>query len=261
MSAVMSNVTDSATKLSIVMPVRNDGINLLTIVKIIEAIVTTPHEIIVVHDSPDDDCVAAVAVLQKQFANVFRVHNTSGRGVVRALTAGIETARGDYIVTYAADDIGPALILDKMVGLMESGCDYLNMTRYAHGGRCFGGSPAEKVLSRLANKTFRYLSASALTDCTMGFKMFRRSIFADFQLSTEHAGWSFAFEMAIKAQLMGLRIGEVPIVSINRPYEGKSTLKLYEWIRVYLRWYFYGVRRLHLLRRKSKPVVFSAVAQ
>lgn len=255
------NAVETPITLSIVMPVRNDGINLRTIVKIIEALVTTRHEIIVVYDSPDDDAIPAVAELQKQFTDLFPVHNTRGRGVVKALTAGIEIARGEYVVTYAADDIGPALILDKMVALMDTGCDYLNMTRYERGGRCFGGSVVEKILSRTANKSFQYFSASVFTDCTMGFKMFRRSIFPAFELSNRHAGWSFAFEMAIKAQLLGVRVGEVPVVSINRPYEGKSTLNLREWVKAYLRWYLYGVRRLHVLKARPKLMLFPTTAQ
>jgi dolichol-phosphate mannosyltransferase len=239
--------------LTILVPVRNDGSSLKTVSRVINAIVSTPLEIIAVHDSPDDDAIEAVATLRKQFDNIFAVHNMRGRGVANAVISGVEAARGDYVVTFAADDLGPVLALEKMVRYMDAGAQFVSVTRYASGGKCFGGTPIARLLSRWANRTFRWFSASALSDCTMGFKMFRRDVFPRFELDPKGAGWSFAFDMSIKAQLLGLKIAEVPIVSLNRLFddEGASSFSFWSWVKVYLRWYWYGVRKLHRLRRPS----------
>ena len=108
-------------KLSIVMPVRNDGINVATIAKVVNALIETPHEILVVHDTPDDDCIEIVGQLQKAFDNISRIHNQRGRGVVNAITSGTEVARGEYIMILTADDIGPVVVLDRMVRIMDTG--------------------------------------------------------------------------------------------------------------------------------------------
>jgi dolichol-phosphate mannosyltransferase len=252
----MNSSPAAAKLLSIVMPVRDDGNSLQIVSKVINALLTVPHEIVVVHDTADDDAIEAVAALRRKFDNVFCVHNRRGRGVANAVISGVEAAHGDYVVTFAADDLGPVLALERMVRHMDAGCDFVSVTRYGFGGKCFGGTPVARLLSRWANRTFGWLSSSALTDCTMGFKMFRKDIFPQFQLNPKGAGWSFAFEMSIKAQLLGLTIGEVPIVSLNRLFddEGTSSFSLWSWIKVYLRWYWYGARKLHLLRPRA-PVM------
>ncbi len=74
------------------------------------------------------------------------------------------------------------------------------------------------LLSRLANFLFNHLSGSVLTDATTGIKMFRRSIFDQLHLEAQPVGWAVAFEMSIKARLNRLKLGEVPIISIDRLY-------------------------------------------
>jgi hypothetical protein len=40
-----------------------------------------------------------------------------------------------------------------------------------------------------------------------------------------------------------LKLGEVPIVSIDRLYGGKSTFVLGPWATEYLRWFLWGLRQ------------------
>ena len=82
--------------------------------------------------------------------------------------------------------------------------------------------------------------------------MFRRSIFDRLQLEAGPVGWAVAFEMAIKAQYLGLKLSEVGVISIDRPYGGKSTFQLKLWWREYARWFWWGVRHLHRWN-KAKP--------
>ena len=73
--------------------------------------------------------------------------------------------------------------------------------------------------------------------------MFRKSAFERFGLESRPIGWAFAFEMAIKAQHLGLGLGEVPLVSIDRLFGGQSSFKLGPWLVEYLRWFFWGLRK------------------
>ena len=43
-------------KLSILVCVRNKGINIKVMLKILHAMIEVPHEILFIHDNPDDDC-------------------------------------------------------------------------------------------------------------------------------------------------------------------------------------------------------------
>lgn len=246
----MTSTIDKELKLSIVTPVRNEGVNIPIALKILNAVVDVPHEVLVVHDRPDDDSIAAVQSLRHQFPQVRLVHNRLGRGVANAIRAGVQVASGRYVLIFAVDELGPVLAIDDMLELMDQGCDLVSCTRYAGGGRRLGGSLAGKILSQVANKLFHRLAGGTLTDATTGIKMLRRSLFERFTLESRPVGWSVAFELAIKAQLTGSQLGEVPIVSIDRLFGGESTFSVGPWMVEYLRWFFWGWKRL---RRRSWP--------
>ena len=104
------------------------------------------------------------------------------------------------------------------------------------------------------------MAGSVLTDCTTGIKMFQRDQFETLQLEQqglegEAGGWVVAFEMGIKAQLRGLVMGEVPIISIDRLYGGKSTFRAWPWTVEYLRWFIWGMRQLRMKRQNKGTVV------
>jgi len=235
--------------LTILMPVRNEGVNLRFMLKMLRAIVEVPYEVLIVHDTLDDDSLQVVSEISSDQA-VHAVHNTLGPGVVNALRAGVAASRGRYVLIFAADEVGPVLAIEDMLALMERGCEFVSCTRYAYGGRRLGGSFVGGVLSRAANKLFHWLAGSVLTDCTTGIKMFRRDRFESLHLESGPIGWAVAFEMSIKAQLGSLMLGEVPIVSIDRLYGGRSTFRVGPWTAAYFRWFTWGVWQL---RKTSRP--------
>lgn len=225
------------------MPVRNEGINLKIMLKVLNAVVEVPHEVLVVYDHPDDDSIRVVEAMQGDHPHARAIRNALGPGVVNAIRAGVNAAVGEYVLIFAADEVGPVLAIEDMLELMNQGCDFVSCTRYAHGGRRLGGSFVGGALSRLANRLFHLLSGSVLTDSTTGIKMFRRSVFPTLNLEARPIGWAVTFEMAIKAQLAGLVLGEVPIISIDRLFGGKSTFRPGPWVAEYLRWFLWGLMR------------------
>ena len=235
---------DQSPIVSIVIPVRNEGANLRISLKFLAALVEVPYEVLLVYDFPTDSSVPVVKELNIDYPQFKLVLNTRGVGVSNALLAGIEAAKGDYISLMLADDTGPMTSLGDMIALMEDGCQFVSCTRYAHGGYRLGGSRLGYYLSITANKLFYWLAGCVLTDATTGIKMFRRDIFKDFPFEARPVGWAVVFEMAMKAQTMGLTLGEVPIISIDRLYGGKSTFKLIPWVQEYSRWFIWGLLNL-----------------
>jgi dolichol-phosphate mannosyltransferase len=248
-------VDEAAPVVSILMPVRNEGLNLTIMLKILKAVVDVPHEVLVVVDRADDDSLKVVARMAPEDSAIRSVHNTLGPGIPNALRAGVGSARGKYVLIFAADEVGPVLAIDDMIALMDSGCDLVSCTRYAHGGRRLGGSLIGCILSRTANWLFCRLSGCQLTDATTGIKMFKPDLLERLQLEARPVGWAVAFEIGIKAQLAGLRLGEVPIVSIDRLYGGTSTFAVGAWTAEYLRWFVWGLRQSLTLRRSALPGV------
>lgn len=237
------------------MPVRNEGINIRIMLKILRAVIEIPHEILIVYDSQDDDCIKIIHELSPDYPHVKLVYNNLGRGVVNAIRAGIKNSNGEYILIFAADEVGPVLAIDDMITLMDRGCDLVSCTRYAYGGRRLGGSLIGGILSILGNRVFSALSGSVFTDSTTGIKMFRRSIFNTITLESKPVGWAVVFELAIKAQIEGFKLGEIPIISIDRLYGGKSTFILGPWFKEYLKWFLWGIPRLHTSERRQKSVM------
>ena len=239
-------------KLSVLLPVRNEGINLRIMLKLLRGMVDVSHEVLVVYDDPADDSVEVVNAMRREYAEIRPVLNTLGRGVVNAIRAGVAASTGQYVLIFAADEVGPVIAIDDMLQLMEQGCDLVSCTRYAYGGRRLGGSLVGGVLSRLANRLFHRLAGSGLTDATTGVKMFKRERFDELRLSGRPIGWAVAFEISMKAELAGWRLGEVPIISIDRLYGGSSTFRLGPWFGEYLRWFIWGARALRSSRRKRQ---------
>ncbi|MBZ5636445.1 MAG: glycosyltransferase family 2 protein [Acidobacteriia bacterium] len=259
-TATEPNVMEQLAKLnpvtlSILLPVRNEGINLRIMVKLLGAVVDVPHELLIVHDFPEDDSIPVVRAMQSNHKNLRLVHNERGRGVVNAIRAGVDAAVGDYVLLFAADEVGPVLAIEDMLALMQEGCDLVSCSRYAHGGRRLGGSWIGGVLSRFANRLFHRLAGCVLSDATTGIKLFRRSLFPTLHLEARPVGWAVTFEMAMKAQLAGWKLGEVPVISIDRLYGGKSTFRLGPWTGEYLRWFLWGFQNLRRVPKSSRPKV------
>lgn len=231
-------------KLSILLPVRNEGVNLKMALRILKATIDVPHELLVIYDSLDDNSIPIIESMRRHYPQIKPVHNTLGKGVTRALRAGIQQAQGDYIFILSADDMGPVLTVEDMVALMDQGYDVVSSTRYSQGGRVLGGAVTGRLLSRMANNFFYFLFDTKLTDATVSMKMYRRSIFEKIKLEST-VGWSVSFELAIKSHLNNLKITEVPIISINRFYGGTSSFRLWSWVAAYTRLFLWGAKNLH----------------
>ena len=238
-------------KLSILMPVRNEGINLKMILKIINAIMEVPYEVLVIYDTPDDDSIPVAEAMQKEYQSIKPFYNTLGRGVINAVRSGVASAKGEYVLILPADDMGAIFGITPMLKEIEKGYDLVSATRYAKGGKVVGGAFSSRLLSRMANKLFIIFAGSALTDSTVGIKMFKRELFNKINFECKPVGWAFAFEMAIKAQLLGFKTSEVPIVSINRFYGGTSTFKIKMWITEYIKWWLWGLMNVRFKHRRA----------
>lgn len=244
-----------AKKLSILLPVFNEGEGLKIMVHILEATVEAPHEILVIYDFPEDNSVEAARVLQKKYSNVILVHNDLGRGVSNAIKKGVSAAEGDVILITAVDEVFPIAAINHMLRLItEEDRDFVSCTRYALGGKRLGGSFVGGILSRSANWLFRTVAGSVLTDTTTGMKMMKKSLFDKIVIEAG-TGWAFAFEIAIKAQILGLKFGEVPVVSIDRLFGGDSSFKLGPWTKEYMKWFIWGGARLNRFKRPKLEVV------
>lgn len=231
-------------KLSIIIPTRDETVNLKIMLRILQYALDIPHEILIVVDRKDDEGIPTIKSFHRKNPAIRLVLNTAGIGIANAIRAGVKASHADTILIFAADEVGPVLAIDDMLELVDHGCDLVSCTRYARGGRRLGGSLIGGLLSRIANWIFHTLGGLSLTDGTTGIKMFRKSLFEQLTLEAEPKGWAVMFEFAIKAQLHDAKLGEVPIVSIDRLFGGTSTFQLGPWIQEYTKWFVWGMVQL-----------------
>jgi glycosyltransferase involved in cell wall biosynthesis len=138
-----------------------------------------------------------------------RVVPVSQRGYGNALRAGIEAARGEFVIMGDADDSYDFSALDPFLEQLEAGCELVVGNRFA-GGITSGAMPTlhryfgNPLLSALGRLLYR----SPVHDFYCGLRGFRRS--AMLQLNLTSPGMEFALEMIVKSTINRLRISEVP---------------------------------------------------
>ena len=232
--------------LSIVLPVYNEGEAVEPVLRGLARTVRTPHELVVVYDFDEDTTVPVIARLAAELPALRGVRNDLGRGVLKAMRAGIAATTAPYVLISMADGSDEPAIVDRMVELAVAGADVVAGSRYMPGGRQIGGPLAKRTMSRLAGLSLHWFAGVATHDPTSNFKLYSRR-FLDATTIESSAGFELALELTVKATLAGRRVAQVPTTWRDRT-AGQSNFKLRKWLPHYLHWYrhaFTGrIRRL-----------------
>ncbi len=138
-----------------------------------------------------------------------RVVDVPERGYGAALRAGIQAARGRYVIMGDADDSYDFSSLDAFVDALRQGRELVVGNRF-RGGIAPGAMPflhrwlGNPVLSFLGRRFF----GGPLRDFHCGLRGFEREAMLRLQLVTP--GMEFASEMIVKSLQAGMVVGEVP---------------------------------------------------
>jgi glycosyltransferase involved in cell wall biosynthesis len=227
-------------ELSIVLPVYNEGEAVERVLRSLSAAVKTPHELIVVWDFDGDTTRPVVERLAGEIPGLRGLRNDLGRGVLKAMRAGIADAKGTYVLISMADGSDDPNVVDPMVRLAERGADVVSASRYMRGGRQIGGPLLKRTLSRLAGLSLHWFAGVPTHDPTNNFKLYSRR-FLEATSIESRAGFELALELTVKATLGGRGVAEVPTTWRDRT-AGQSNFKLRAWLPQYLRWYALAFR-------------------
>jgi Glycosyl transferase family 2 len=85
-------MTDSPLALTVLLPVRNETMNLRVMLRILRAVLVIPHEILVIFDHEEDSSAVVVEDVRSGYPEVRALLNSAGRGVAFAIRAGVERA-------------------------------------------------------------------------------------------------------------------------------------------------------------------------
>jgi len=229
-------VTDmELPRVSIVIPVKNEGDVIITCLDRIVEGVTLPLEIIVVFDDDTDTTVPALEKYAAADARVLPTKNTYGAGPARAIRCGIDHARAHVAIVTMADGSDDTQQIDDLCKLVERGVVVAAASRYMSGGQQIGGPALKAFLSRLAGLSLFWFAGVGTRDATNSFKAYSTEFVRDVEIHSD-SGFEIGIELVAKARRLRLPVAEVPTIWLERA-KGTSNFKLLRWLLRYLRWY------------------------
>ncbi|CAN5721166.1 polyprenol monophosphomannose synthase [soil metagenome] len=201
-------------------------------------------EVLVVDDnSPDGtgDIVAAMASTEPRIHLLPRAGKLGlGTAYLDGFRWGIEKGY-DCLFEMDADFSHDPAHLPKFLEAIES-YDVVLGSRYLHGRVTVVNWPIGRLLlSYFANVYARWVTGLPIADATGGFKCFRREVLQSLELGrVESNGYAFQIEMSFRAWKKGFRLGEIPIMFVDRDIgESKMSKKIVReavWRVWRLRW-------------------------
>lgn len=235
-------------ELDIVIPVHDEGPNIVAVVRSLERHVTVPFRISICYDRDDDSTLAALR--REDLSTIaIRLLRNRGDGAFGAVVTGLQAADSPAVLVFAADDDHNAPRVGELVRRAREGHDIVVASRFVSGGRMVGCPLLKSVLVRTAAFMARYVARVPTHDPTNGFRLFSRRVVRRIPLeSTE--GFTYSFEYLVKCHRLGWPISEVPVEWFERRH-GVSRFKILRWAPKYVRWLIYAFATTYLRRGPS----------
>ncbi len=204
--------------LLVVIPTYNERDNLPGLVRELLALPDT--NVMVVDDqSPDGTGQLADGLAAEFPGRIEVVHRTGPRGLGRSYVDGLKRALNgpaDLICQMDADWSHDP----KYLPAIASACanhDVVIGSRYLHGVSVVNWPLRRIILSAFANRYIRAITGLRARDCTSGYRCWRRAALAQLPLDTVVSdGYAFLVELLYEAHRRSARIGEVPIIFVER---------------------------------------------
>jgi len=209
-------------KLSVVVTVFNEEDNVIPLCeKEYEALEGIDYELILVDDGSTDNTVENVRKVANSRTKLLVFNKNYGQST--AMTAGIDAAKGDYIVTMDGDlQNDPSDIPNMMAKLESSGMDVVAGVR----ANRQDGFVLRKFPSKIANWLIRSLTDVRLSDYGCSLRIYRKDIAKNLGLYGELHRF-----IPVLAKLQGAKMTEVDVKHHSRIH-GESKYGINRTFRV-----------------------------
>lgn len=183
-------------------------------------------QILFVDDNSPDGTGSIIDDLVAVNDRIHVMHRSGKLGLGSAYREGFKAALSmgaDYLIEMDADfSHDPGMLSLFLAAIKES--DLVIGSRYLNGVSVVNWPIRRLILSYFASVYTRLITGLQVSDCTSGFKCFRRSTIEAIDLAhVTSDGYSFQIEMNYRCMEKGLRISEIPIIFIDR-HSGSSKM-------------------------------------
>jgi len=203
----------SKPELSIVIPCHNEEGNLRPLVESIDQALSPlsiSYEVIFTDDRSKDHSWQLLQQMATENPHVIGQRMRHNRGQSAASWAGMQIARGRYIVTMDADLQNDPADLPKFIEALKQ-ADCVCGSRVA--SRAEGDNIIRIISSRIANQVRNWLSDEQISDAGCGYRAFRRECIGDLKFfNGMHRFLPTLFRME------GFSVIEIPIATNPRLY-------------------------------------------
>ncbi|MGQ0520608.1 MAG: polyprenol monophosphomannose synthase [Actinomycetota bacterium] len=210
---------------AIVIPTYEEAGNIGVVLPRVRAAVPD-GEVVVVDDASPDGTADLAEKVGADLGGITVVRRTGPRGFGAACRAGFAWALErdfDVVVGMDADLSHDPSALPSLLGGIEHGADLVVGSRYVPGGAIPKWPAHRRALSRWGNRYATAVLRLPLSDATSGYRAYRASSLRAIDLDRVRAnGYGFLIEMVYRVARQGGRIGEVPIVFVDRERDGSK---------------------------------------
>ena len=205
----------------VIIPTYNEKENIERIVRNVFSLQRDFH-ILVVDDNSPDGTAAIVRAVQNDFEErLFLIERKGKSGLGTAYISGFKwVLKRDYQYIFQMDadfSHNPNDLIRLFNACNREGADLAIGSRYKTGVNVVNWPMSRVLLSWLASKYVRLITAMPVEDTTAGFVCYRREVLERIHLNKiKFVGYAFQIEMKFKAYLAQFKIEEVPVIFTDR---------------------------------------------
>ncbi len=183
-------------------------------------------DVLIVDDNSPDGTGEIVDTIVAESSRVHVIHRAGKLGLGSAYREGFKYVLekgAEYIVEMDADFSHDPKMLPAFFQKIKD-YDLVIGSRYLNGVSVVNWPIRRLILSYCASVYTRIVTGLRISDCTGGFKCFRRTVLESIALDKiKSDGYSFQIEMNYRCVEKGFRVGELPIIFIDR-HAGSSKM-------------------------------------
>lgn len=196
-------------------------------------------DILVVDDNSPDGTGDYVEQLSKHNNRIHIIRRAGKLGLGTAYVEGFKFAllnNYDYIFEMDADFSHDPKELNNFLAAIKD-YDLVIGSRYKGGVNVVNWPMRRLLLSYFASFYTRVITGLPIHDATAGFKCFRRIVLESIDLGNINSnGYSFQIEMHYKVWKKGFRVGEIPIIFIDRQKGHSKMSKKIVYEAIFMVW-------------------------